>query len=225
MTTRPIEFLKEGFPKLFNRGVEVLRARAEAGDERAKRILEDVTGVTGAIRFEVDREPPVVLSTAAGTMSAGDAPANDVPLKVMARVPADALELVLGQALEAGALEDEEVAVGAAQTASKRFEDALEDRPMTFAATVQGVPGLGDVQLEVAFNVPELHDRCRVRRPRGCAAGSDDGAGALPRGEAEDGRRLLARAADLDAAPHQPPLNGRSPPTAELAWSLGRQIP
>jgi len=159
MTTRPIEFLKEGFPKLFNRGVEVLRARAEAGDERAKRILEDVTGVTGAIRFEVDREPPVVLSTAAGTMSAGDAPANDVPLKVMARVPADALELVLGQALEAGALEDEEVAVGAAQTASKRFEDALEDRPMTFAATVQGVPGLGDVQLEVAFNVPELPDQ------------------------------------------------------------------
>ncbi|MEM7138810.1 MAG: SCP2 sterol-binding domain-containing protein [Myxococcota bacterium] len=156
MTKRPIEFLQEDFPKLFNQGVKVLEARAGAGDEQAQRVLADVTGVTGAVRIELDEASPIVLSAEAGTLTAGDAAAAGVPLKVAAQVPQDAVQLLLGEALSSGALEDEEVAVGAAQTASKRFEDALAGRPMTLEAKVKGVPELGDVVLKVAFNVPEV---------------------------------------------------------------------
>lgn len=156
MTIQPIEFLRDTFPKLFIRGVEVLEGRAAAGDERAQRILDDVKGVTGAVRLEVDDHPPIVLSGNAGSLTSGDEPAAGVPLRASAKIPGDAVQLLLGEALKSGALEDDEVAVGAAQTASKRFEDALAGQPMTLAATVKGVPELGDVILRVAFNVPEV---------------------------------------------------------------------
>lgn len=156
MTARAIEFLRDDFPRLFNRGVEVLERRAESGNEQARRILADIQGVTGAARLEIPGEPPIVLSAEAGKLSAGEAQAEGVPLKVAAKFPGDAAQVLLGQALEAGALENDEVAVGAAQTASKRFEDALAGRPMTFAATVKNVPSLGDVALQVAFNVAEV---------------------------------------------------------------------
>lgn len=156
MTVQPIEFLRDSFPKLFTRGVEVLETRAAGGDERAQRVLADVKGVTGAVRLEVDDEPPIVLSANAGSLTSGDEPSAGVPLRVAAKIPGDAVQLLLGEALKSGALEDDEVAVGAAQTASKRFEDALAGRPMTLEATVRGVPELGDVIVRVAFNVSEV---------------------------------------------------------------------
>lgn len=156
MTVNAADFLREEFPKLFNRGVEVLRSRAEAGNEQAKRVLADVEGVVGAVRLELEGDSPIVLSADGGALSAGAEPAEGVPLKVAAQVPGNAAQVLLGEALSSGALEDDEIAVGAAQTASKRFEDALAGRPMTFAATVKGVPDLGNVVLQVAFNVPEV---------------------------------------------------------------------
>lgn len=156
MTVNAADFLREEFPKLFNRGVEVLRGRATEGNEQAQRILADVEGVVGAARLELEGEPPIVLSADAGAMSAGSEPSEGVPLKVTARAPGDAARVVLGEALASGSLEDDEIAVGAAQTASKRFEDALAGRPMTFAATVKGVPDLGNVVVRIAFNVPEV---------------------------------------------------------------------
>lgn len=156
MTVPPTEFLRGSFPKLFARGIQVLEDRAAAGDERAKRILDDVRGVTGAASLQIDDEPPVVLSARQGRLSAGDAPADQVPIRIMAALPGDALTLLLGQAAQAGALEDEEVAVGAAQTASKRFEDALAGRPMTCRITIADVPNLGDIHMRVGFNVPAL---------------------------------------------------------------------
>lgn len=156
MTVDAVEFLREEFPKLFNRGVAVLRSRAGGGSDQAQRILADVEGVIGAVRIEIEGDSPIVLSADAGTLSAGSEPASGVPLRVAAQVPGDAVRILLGQALEAGDLDDEELAVGAAQTASKRFEDALAGRPMTLAATVKGVPDLGDVEFRVAFNVEEV---------------------------------------------------------------------
>jgi hypothetical protein len=156
MNVLPIEFLRDSFPKLFARGVEVLERRAAGGDDRAQRILDDVKGVTGAASLQIDDEPPVVLSAKEGVLRAGDAPADGVPIKITAAVPGEAVQLLLGEVAKTGALDDDEVAIGAAQTASKRFEDALAGQPMTCHLTLRGVPGLGDVVLRVGFNVPEV---------------------------------------------------------------------
>jgi hypothetical protein len=156
MTIEPVDFLRDSFPALFARGIGVLERRAAAGDERAKRILDDVKGVTGAASLRIDDEPPVVLSARKGTLTSGGAPAEEVPVRIVAALPGEALQLLLGEATKAGALEDEEVAVGAAQTASKRFEDALAGRPMTCEVTICEVPSLGDIQMQVGFNVPAL---------------------------------------------------------------------
>jgi hypothetical protein len=155
MTVQPIEFLRDRFPQLFARGVEVLRTRAAGGDERAQRILDDVTGVTGAASLQIDEQPPVVLSATDGTLSSGDAPAEGVPIKIAATLPGSAATLLLGEAMRAGAFDDDEVAIAAAQTASKRFEDALAGQPMTCHVTLLGVPDLGDVRLQLGFNVSE----------------------------------------------------------------------
>jgi len=156
MTVQPIEFLRDGFPKLFARGVEVLESRAAGGDERAQRILADVKGVVGAASLQIDGGPTVFLSARSGALSAGEAPADDVPVKIVASLPGDAVALLLGEVAKSGALDNEELAIGAAQTASKRFEDALAGKPMTCHVTLRGVPELGDVQLRLGFNVPEV---------------------------------------------------------------------
>ncbi len=156
MTVRPLEFLRDGFPRLFSRGIEVLEGRAQGGDERAQRILDDVRGVTGAARLRVDDDAPVVISARQGVLSAGDAPGEGVPVKIVAELPGDAAMLLLGEVAKAGALEDDEVAVGAAQVASKRFEDALAGQPLTCHVTLCGVPELGDVRVSLGFNVAEL---------------------------------------------------------------------
>jgi hypothetical protein len=114
-----------------------------------------VTGVTGAASLQINDEPPVVLSAKAGELISGDAPADGVPVKIAAALPGDAVTLLLGEAAKAGALEDDEVAIGAAQTASKRFEDALAGQPMTCHVTLRGVPSLGDVRVRLGFNVSE----------------------------------------------------------------------
>ena len=154
MTVQPIEFLQDTFPKLFARGVEVLESRASGGDERARRILDDVTGVTGAASLQIDDQSPVVLSASAGVLSSGDHPADGVPIKITAALPGEAAALLLREIAKTGALDDDEVAVGAAQTASKRFEDALAGQPMTCFVTLRGVPDLGDVEVQIGFNVP-----------------------------------------------------------------------
>jgi hypothetical protein len=155
MSTSPIEFLRESFPKLFDRGVAVLQSRAAGGDERAQRILDDVRGVTGAASLQIDDDPPIVLSAREGALSSDGAPAEGVPIKIAAALPGDAARLLLGEVAKTEALDDDEVAIGAAQTASKRFEDALGGQPMTCHVTLRGVPELGDVRVRVGFNVTE----------------------------------------------------------------------
>ena len=155
MSIQPIEFLRNTFPQLFTRGVEVLRTRASAGDERAQRILDDVTPVIGAASLQIDESPPVYLSASSGVLTAGAAPAEGVPIKIAAALPGPAATLLLGEAVKSGALDDEEVAIGATQTASKRFEEALAGQSMTCHVSLRGIPNLGDVVVKVGFNVTE----------------------------------------------------------------------
>ena len=112
-------------------------------------------GVTGAASLQIDDEPPVVLSAKEGALRAGGAPAEGVPIKIAAALPGRAASLLLGEVAKSGALEDDEVAIGAAQTASKRFEDALAGQPLTCHVTLRGVPELGDITVRLGFNVLE----------------------------------------------------------------------
>lgn len=89
-------------------------------------------------------------------MSSGEDAEEGVPIKIIAVLPGDAARLLVGKVSKAGALDDDEVAVGAAQMASKRFEDALAGQPMTCHVTLRGVPELGDVEVRLGFNVDEL---------------------------------------------------------------------
>ncbi|MFW2388139.1 MAG: SCP2 sterol-binding domain-containing protein [Polyangiales bacterium] len=155
MSSSPTEFLRDGFPKLFARGVTVLQTRAAGGDERAQRILADVTAVTGAASLQIDDEPPVVISAKEGAISSDTGPAEGVPIKIAAALPGNGASLLLAEVAKTGALEDDEVAIGATQTASKRFEDALAGQPMSCHVTLRDVPDLGDVQVRLGFNQAE----------------------------------------------------------------------
>ena len=151
--TTPVAFLKETFPTLFEKGVGILEQKAASGDAQSQRIVDDVKGVTGSACLVLGDAPPVYLNADGGKLSASDAPEQKV--KVAAAVPADALGLLLGEATKPGALDNDLVAIGAAQTASKRLEDMLEDKEMTCHLTVNGVPDLGDATVRVGFNVTE----------------------------------------------------------------------
>jgi hypothetical protein len=155
MSTEPTQFLRETFPKLFAKGVAVLEAKAGDGDAQAQRILEDVKGVTGAGSMQIGDGAPVVFSAKDGMLSAGDGPEAGVPIKLAVALPGDAVGLLLGEVVQSGALDNDEVAVGAAQTVSKRLVEAIGDQPMTCHVSVTGVPDLGDVKVRVGMNVPE----------------------------------------------------------------------
>ena len=151
--TTPVEFLTNTFPALFHKGISLLEQKAAAGDESSKRILDDVKGVTGAACLVLGDESPVYVTANAGTLSVGDSPAGGADVKVAAAIPADALNILLGEATKEGALDDDKVAIAAAQSASKRLEDALAGKEMTCHVTVRSVPDLGNVTARVGFNV------------------------------------------------------------------------
>ena len=151
--TTPSEFLRGTFPTLFAKGVQLLEQEAAGGDERSQRIVDDIKGVTGAACLVLGQEAPLYVTARQGSLSVGDSPGDSVEVKLAAAVPGDALNLLLGEASKEGALDDDEVAIAAAQTTSKRLEDALAGREMTCHLTVKEVPDLGDVTVRLGFNV------------------------------------------------------------------------
>ncbi len=151
--TDPVAFLKETFPKLFEKGVAQLEAQA-AQDEKAKKILEDVKGASGAVVLVVEGEGEVYLKLEDGKMTPLDSkPAEDVRLAVAA--PGPALRMLLGEAEKEGELEESKAAMRAARTASKRLQAALGDQSLLFHVIVEDVPELGTVTVRIALNAPE----------------------------------------------------------------------
>ena len=109
MTVHRLSSSERAFPS-FSPGGGSPREPRLGGDERAQRILDDVKGVTGAASLQIDDQSPIVLSATAGALSAGDAPADGVPIKIVASLPGDAATLLLGEIAKTGALEDDDVA-------------------------------------------------------------------------------------------------------------------
>lgn len=153
MSTEPISFLSKTLPEIYNRGVTLLRAKAEGGDEKAVAHLADVSSVEGAGLVVITDVGEVWLSVTGGVMSFHEARPDGVPVRIAVEFPADATELVLGEAAREGAFEDDRAAIGATHLSSKKLETALAGRAMTTHLTVKDAPEVGDVTIKLGFNV------------------------------------------------------------------------
>lgn len=152
MSIDPIEFLSKTLPSIYNRGVTLLREKATS-DEKAKAHLDDVLAVEGAGRAVITDAGEVWLTVKDGVMAAHDGQPAGVPVKIAVEFPADATEVVLGEAAREGAFEDDRAALAATHLSSKKLETALAGRSMTTHLTVKDAPDLGDVVVKLGFNV------------------------------------------------------------------------
>lgn len=152
MSTEPIPFLTQTLPEIYNRGVSLLRAKAES-DEKAKAHLDDVLSVEGAGVVVITDVGEAWLTVKDGVMAAHEGRPEGVPVRIAVEFPEDATEVVLGEAAREGAFEDDRAAIGATHLSSKKLETALAGRTMTSHLTVKDVPDLGDVTIKVGLNV------------------------------------------------------------------------
>jgi putative sterol carrier protein len=160
MSLTPISFLSETLPKLYERGVALLRAKADAGDAGAKRHLDDVVNASGTGFVTVGGHGTVWLTVGNGTMKATpDRPAG-IPVRMAIDVPGKAAEHLLDVADRKKTFDDDRAAIAAARTSSKNFEDALAGRKMTCHFTVKDAPFLDDdLTIEVGMNVETLPEK------------------------------------------------------------------
>lgn len=155
MSHDPISFLSETFPALFAKGVAQLEAKAAAGDAVAKSSLEDVKGAVGGVILQVEGEGAVYLRADNGQMVVLDAAPDPADVKLAVSAPGAALRMLLGEAEDAGELEESKAASRAVGTASKRLQDALGDDSLEFHLVATDVPDLGDITIKVGLNAPE----------------------------------------------------------------------
>ena len=164
MSTEPISFLSKTLPEIYNRGVTLLRAKAEGGDEKAVAHLADVSSVEGAGLVVITDVGEVWLFVTGGVMSFHEARPDGVPVRIAVEFPADATELVLGEAAREGAFEDDRAAIGATHLSSKKLETALAGRAMTTHLTVKDAPEVGDVTIKPGFTGEIKYDDLEALR-------------------------------------------------------------
>jgi len=155
MSQDVVTFLRETFPRLFEKGVADLEAKASSGDAAAKAALDDVKGATGAVVLDVEGGDTVYLRADAGTMVALEAAPDGADVKLAVAAPGPAMAMLLGEAQAAGELEDEKAAQRAVMTASKRLQDALGATSLEFHVIATGVPELDEVTIKIGLNAPE----------------------------------------------------------------------
>lgn len=155
MSHDPISFLSETFPALFAKGVAQLEAKAAAGDGVAKSSLEDVKGAIGGVILQVEGEGAVYLRADNGKMVVLDAAPDPADVKLAVAAPGAALRMLLGEAADAGELEESKAASRAVGTASKRLQDALGEDSLEFHLVATDVPDLGDITIKVGLNAAE----------------------------------------------------------------------
>src|SRR5690606_35175906 len=118
-------------------------------------MLENCKPVVGQARLDFAGRGTVYVLANEGTVEVSDAPFSGVPTKIAAEVPAEAAEIVLGEAMQEAALDDEKLLMGLTQVASAELEKALAGRAMTCHLVIADTPDLGDVLAKIGFNVDE----------------------------------------------------------------------
>lgn len=155
MSTDPVTFLETTFPAIFDKAIAQLREKSAAGDEKAKKLLEDSTTVVGAAVIALDGAGTVYLTARDGKITPSREKPADVPMRIAVGCEADALEVALGEAINEGALDDPRVLEHTPHLASKRLEQLLNNRKLTCHVFVKDHPDLGDVTIRLGFNVDE----------------------------------------------------------------------
>jgi hypothetical protein len=152
--TAPLDALRERLPRLFERGVALLRQRAEGGDARAVAALEDVTGSRGAVRIIAEGEGELWLGADGGVLHAGAEPPPDLPVRLSVAAPAEALRVAFAE-VPAGVDEDDRAAVQVARVASQRAAAILEGQRLDFHVHLAGAPEVGDLIIRVGVGTAD----------------------------------------------------------------------
>ncbi len=150
-----VDFIKNQYPALFARGVEILRERADAGDERAdqaKAQLDDILAANGASLLRIDDED-IYLSVNDGAVTVHETAPDGV--RMAFAVPGDALTEVFLEAGDNDLLEGDRAALRVARSVSKKLEDALADHVLEFHLIIGDAPDLGDVTVRIGLGVDE----------------------------------------------------------------------
>jgi putative sterol carrier protein len=155
MSHDPITFLKETFPTLHQKGMALLEEKAAGGSNLAKSMLANCTPVVGQARLDFPGRGTVYVLVKEGKVEVGDAAFEGVKTNVAAEVPPDAAEVVLGEAMQESALDDEKLLMGLTQVGSAELEKALAGRALTCHLVIADAPDLGDVTVKIGFNVAE----------------------------------------------------------------------
>src|SRR5690606_17925056 len=121
-----------------------------------KTLLANVQGMDGAALIELTGAGALYIHAKEAKLTVSDAPIPGATIKLVARIPAEAAELVLGEAAKEGALDDDRVAIAATQLANRELEDQLAGREMTCTLTIADTPDLDDVVVGLGFNVEAL---------------------------------------------------------------------
>jgi hypothetical protein len=159
MALTPIAFLTETLPALYVKGVALLRAKAEAGDAKAKGHLDDVVAASGTGYVTIPGQGTVWLTVGGGTMKSSSERPAGVPVRLAAEFPVEAAEHLLKLAESKKAFDDDRAAIAAARTSSKKFEDALAGRKLSGQLTVRDPPVLDDVVVRFALNFDALPEK------------------------------------------------------------------
>jgi hypothetical protein len=152
--TAPLEALGERLPRLFARGVELLRERAAGGDAAAVAELEDVTGARAAVRIVADGDAELWLAVEGGELRAGTERPKDLPVRLSVAAEPNALQAAFAE-VPPGADTDDTVALRVARAASKRAEAILEGQRLEFHIVLTDVPDLGEVTVRVGVGVDD----------------------------------------------------------------------
>lgn len=158
MSTDPLTFLRDTFPSLFNRGVELLDARAADGDERATATLSDVRAARGAVCVDIEGEGRIYLCFSEGTCVTADSAPDGLKVRFAIGAAADATRALLAEVEGTGRLGEDRAAIRAASTANGRVEPLIDQHSLRFHVVLTDVPDLGDVTVRVGVGVAEPPD-------------------------------------------------------------------
>lgn len=151
---KPLEHVRETLPRLFARGMALLRVRAER-DDRAKAWLGDVLAARGSVRIDVEGEATVWLALDRGVLSVHATEPVDPEVQLAMAIPPLVIETAVGELERRGELESDRTALLVASLPSGRAQIEVGTTRLDFHLIIAEVPELGEAIVRVGVNGKE----------------------------------------------------------------------